>query len=319
MTLGTWLSHAGNVWRTQAQMHLDDGSLLFMLKPKMYLVHWGMELYLKSLQMGLGLAPPETHSLVTLYEAAVREAPALYADEWIEAVKRIDPFGNDEFGGVRYPSPKSYSLRTDDVEHLESLIALIESRVDPAKDVRALAPRLHKILARRETELAEARRRVQEGRAGLPDEKHLYAYLEISEQVEYWVDQAAEIGWQPGAISSVEVLTRMVAEVGITKFAELTRLLKAARAWGRPFLERVFENQRREWMQVAGADLGHPPMLDRQGILIYLLVGAYNDVLNEDALRERFGWGSTTAVTDAAASAVLESWRVRSRASVGQS
>ncbi len=301
MTLGTWLSQAENVWRSQALLRTDGFSMLHVLRPRMYLVHWAMELYLKTLQMGLGLAPPATHDLVELYEGAVREAPELYREEWRGALERINPFNSSEFGGVRYPSPESYALDTADLDRCEGLIGAITTTVDLSRDVTSLAPRLGKILATREEELVNARKRVREGRAPALDAQHVYAYLEVGEQVQYWVDQASHVGWTPGPITNVEVLTRMAVEARITKFSELTGILNHAKGWGEPFLERVFENDEREWREVAGVDLSRPPTLDRQGPAVYLLIASYPELFTREELREKFGWGATTAVTDAAA------------------
>jgi hypothetical protein len=297
MNIGTWLQQAQDVWVTQVRLAEIDRAAFYVLKPRMYLVHWSMELYLKALQMDLGLAPPASHDLIDLYQTAVREAPDFYSDAWLEAVAHVNPFNADDFGGVRYPSPEPYTLDSRQLESLESLIAKIVAHVDPVRDIADLVPRLQEILSRRAEELAVARRRVQAGRAPL-DEAHLFAFLETSKQIEYWLTEVADIGWQIGPLSNVATPLAMAAAAGITKMAELTQVLKDAKLWGREFLERTFANQRAEWKKLGGPELG-PPTMDRQGPLVYLLIATYPQIFTAERLQRDFGWGRTTAVTDA--------------------
>lgn len=70
----------------------------------------------------------------------------------------------------------------------------------------------------------------------------------------------------------------------------------------RAFFQQVFENQGRKWRDIVGVEPGHPPTLDRQGVVIYLLIASYPNLFRPEALQEKFGWGATTAVNDAAAS-----------------
>jgi len=299
MTVNAWLSQADQIWRTQAALGGDESLRADALNPRMYMIHWSTELYLKGLLMDAGVDPTATHDLVASYERAVVENPSVWTQDREDAVKRIETFGHDEFGGVRYPAPTSYTLDSADVARTETLFAQIRGVVTSDRNIDRLVPRLTEVLGQQQETLRVARSPIQRGTAVDIDQESVFAFLVVSKQIEYWQTEVARIGWRIGPISDVSMVTAIAAAAGLNRVSQLTKLLKDAKLWGSPFLNSVRTKQEAEVLKLIGRK-PERSTLDRQGVPVYFLVAMYPEIFTLERLEQDFGWGSTTAVVDAA-------------------
>lgn len=176
-----------------------------------------------------------------------------------------------------------------------------KSSVEAPRQLRRRLFRLSALFELADTELdalfkeaqeirAEYASEVTKAEASIPiDIDSLRAYMETSDEFRYWEHAWTSIPntqTMPPNLERRDVL--MPLACGLRSMGDYNGMLRSSRGWGEEYARQTLLNIR-TWSGRRPPD--NPISTTRNGILLYLLIGNFPDVLTADILRGKYGMG----------------------------